>query len=223
MVSFLGTINGQTTKGSWVIGLHNFSPVPLSTGGLPYNLFPQTNALGISFGTSKEKIDGEVQDDKDHTTVFGLSLNSHYFVADQLAIGLVGNISSSSSSYESSYGDDYKSSASIFLVGPEVRYYFDSGAKTKIFLKGGASFGSVSSKYDGESSDPTKLSQFGGGAGLSIFPVSAVSIDFGLGYNILTASEKDSEDKSINNGLSFDVGFGIFFGGGMKSSAAIPE
>lgn len=212
-VSFLGTLNSQTTKGTWVIGLHNFSPVPLTSDGLGYNLFPQTNSLGISFGTTKEKIDGELQGDKQSNAVIGLSLNTHYFVADQFAIGLVGNFSSSSSTYKVEFGDEYKSSATIFLLGPEARYYFDSGTKTKIWLKGGAAFGSVSSKIDGESSDPINLSQFGGGAGLSIFPVSTVSIDIGLGYNVLTVSDKNSSSdyKSINSGMTLDVGFGIFF------------
>ncbi len=214
MISLIGTVNSQTTKGTWVIGLHNFSPVPLSSDGSLYNLFPQSNALGISFGTRKDKIDGVLQDDKEITTVFGMSLNSHYFVANHFAMGLVGNFSSSRSTYKADVGDEYKSSASIFLLGPEVRYYFDSGAKTEIWLRGGASLGSVSTKYDGESSDPINLSQFGGGAGISIFPVSSVSIDLGLGYTILTASSKNSflgDYKSINSGLTFDVGFGIFF------------
>jgi hypothetical protein len=224
MATFLGTIHGQTTKGTWSIGLHNFSPVPLVSDASFLNLFPQTNALGISFGSSKEKVNGEEEEGKDNSTVFGLSLNSHYFVADQFAIGLVGNYTSGSST--STYGgDEYKSSSSIFLMGPEARYYFDTGAKTKIWLKGGASFGSVSSKFDGESSDPVSLSQIGGGAGLSIFPVSAVSIDLGLAYNVLTATQKDGPDKyqSIYSGLTFDVGFGIFFGGEKKTPAPVTE
>jgi hypothetical protein len=222
MASFLGTIHGQTTKGSWVVGLHNFAPVPLSSNESYLNLFPQSNALGISFGTGKEKVNGKVGDDKVNSTVFGLSLNSHYFLANQLSIGLVGNYSSGSTS-ETYAGDEYKSSSSLFLMGPEARYYIDAGAKSKIWLKGGASFGSVSSKYDGESSDPISLSQFGGGAGISIFPVSAVSIDLGLAYNILTATQKDGPDKhqSIYSGLTFDVGFGIFFGGSKNSPEII--
>jgi hypothetical protein len=224
--SVLGALNGQTTKGTWVLGLHNFSPVPLTSEGLGYNLFPQTNAFGISFGTTKEKIDGELQEDKETSSIIGLSLNSHYFVADQLAIGLVGNFSTSSSTYKSD-PEEYKSSATIFLVGPEVRYYFDSGTKTMFWLKGGASLGSVSTKYDGESGEPVNLSQFGGGAGLSIFPSSSVSIDIGLGYNVMTTSSKNNFTsgtyKTINSGLVADVGFGIFFGGGMKSPSPLPE
>jgi len=118
-----------------------------------------------------------------------------------------------SSNYKSDF-DDYKTSATIFLLGPEVRYYFDTGAKTKLWLKTGASIGSLASKFDGESSDPISLSQFGGGAGLSIFPIANVSIDFGLGYNVLTLTEKGNNSadyKYINSGLAVDIGFGIFF------------
>ena len=222
MVTFFGTISGQTSKGTWIVGLHNFAPVPLVSEASVYNLFPQSNALGISFGTVKEKYNGEEEEGKENTTVFGLSLNSHYFVADQFAIGVVGNYSSGSSKYSSPFGE-YKYSSSIFLMGPEARYYFDTGAKSKIWLKGGASFGSVSSKEDGESNDPFSLSQVGGGAGISIFPVSAVSIDLGLAYNVLTVTQKDGSDKSqsIYSGLTFDIGFGIFFGGGKQTPAPV--
>ena len=225
MVTFFGTIHGQTTKGTWVVGLHNFSPVPITFEGLPLNLFTQTSALGISFGSSKTKVDGELEDDKSNSTVFGLSLNSHYFVADQFAIGLVGNFSSGS--VTEIYSDDTKEkySATIFLLGPELRYYFDAGEMTKFWLKGGAAFGSSSSKYDGDSGNPGSLSQFGGGAGISIFPVSTVSIDIGLGYNVLTETHKsefyDTKYTNIVSGLSFDVGFGIFFGGGKQTSTPV--
>ncbi len=214
LIPLLGVLNAQTTKGSYLIGFHNYSPGPISSFGTAYNLFPQTNGLGISFGTSKVKNDGEVLDGKENFSVFGLSLSSHYFVADQFALGLTGNFSLGSSTYKTPGSDDDKSSATIFMVGPELRYYFDAGAKTKFWLKGGASIGSVSSKNNGDSTDPTSLSQYGVGAGISIFPVSSVSIDFGFGYNVLTFTDKsdfDGEFKSINSGLAFDIGVGLFF------------
>jgi hypothetical protein len=215
LLPLLEAVNAQTSKGSFVVGFHNFSPVPLPSDGLASNnLFPQTNAFGISFGTSKQKIDGELQDGKQNNSVFGLSLNSQYFVADQFAIGLTGSFSSGSTVYKEDGSDDDKSSSTIILIGPEMRYYFDAGAKTKFWLKGGAGFGSLSSKYNGDGGDPINLSQFGGGAGISLFPVSTVSIDFGLGYNVLTATDKDDsfgDTKYINSGLAFDIGVGIFF------------
>ncbi len=214
LLPLFGGLSAQTTKGTFVVGFHTYSPGPISGLGTAVNLFPQTNALGISFSTSKEKEDGELQEGKETNTVIGLSLNSQYFVADQFAIGLTGNFSSGSTTYKHESFGDSKSSSTIMLVGPELRYYFDTGAKTKFWLKGGASFGSISSKYDGESSDPIGLSQFGGGAGISIFPVSTVSIDFGLGYNVLTITDKDEsfgDSQSIISGLAFDIGAGFFF------------
>jgi hypothetical protein len=225
MVTFFGTISGQTTKGTWIVGLHNYTPIPLTADVLPLNYFPQTSALGISFGSSQDKYDGVLDDDKVNSSVFGLSLNSHYFVADQFAIGLVGNLSSGTTTYKYDNDSDEKYSATIFLMGPELRYYFDAGGMTKIWLKGGASFGSISSKDEGESNDPYSLSQFGGGAGISIFPMSTVSIDIGLAYNVLTVTQNDEfgDYQSINSGLTFDVGFGIFFGGDKKTPAPITE
>ena len=214
LLPLLGVLNAQTTKGSYLIGFHNYSPGPISSFGTAYNLFPQTNGLGISFGTSKQKYDRELQDGKENSTVLGLSIKSHYFVADRFALGLVGNFSFGSSTFKEPGFEDDKSSSTIFLLGPSLRYYFDTGAKTKFWLKGDASFGSISFKNNGESGDPYGLSQFGGGAGISIFPVSSVSIDFGLGYNVLTTSNELSsggKSKSINSGLALDIGAGIFF------------
>jgi hypothetical protein len=203
----------QTTKGSFMIGFHNYSPGPVNSDGLGINLFPQTNGLGISFGTGKQKVNGEVSDEKEKTTLLGLSFNTHYFVADNFALGLVGSFSSSSLVYKEEGEEDDKTSATLFLVGPEVRYYFDTGEKAKFWLKGGAAIGSVSSKYDGSTNDTNSLSQYGGGAGISLFPVSGVSIDFGLGYNVLNITDKSDfgEYKYINGSFVFDIGFGFFF------------
>ena len=214
LFSFVEMADAQTTKGSFVVGFHNFSPSPFASDGAVYNLFPQTNAFGISFGSSKNKLDGEELGGKESNIVVGLSLNTHYFVADHFAVGLIGNLSSASSTYKEDGEEDDKSSFTIFLVGPELRYYFDTGAKTKCWIKGGASIGSGSSSYNGEKDDPTNLTQYGGGAGISIFPVPSVSIDFGIGYNVIIATDKNDgfgDYKSISGGLALDIGAGFFF------------
>lgn len=214
LFSFVEIANAQTTKGTFSVGFHNFSPGPLSSFDLGYNLFPQTNALGISFVTSKEEYDGEVQEEKQKSVLLGCSLNAQYFAANQFAIGLTANLSTGNSRYIDDGVEDGKSSFTIVLVGPELRYYFDTGEKTKCWIKGGASLGTLSSRYEGESEEPISLSQFGGGAGISIFPVPSVSVDFGLGYGVFTLTEKDNtygDYKSINSGLSIDIGAGFFF------------
>jgi hypothetical protein len=213
-ISFIGITNAQTTKGTFAVGFHNFSSGQLATGSLAYNLFPQTNALGISFVTSKDKYDGQVDEEKQKSVMLGLSLNAQYFAVDHLAIGLTANLATGNSKTVGNSVTDNKSSFTILLVGPELRYYFDPGAQAKCCIKGGAAFGSLSSKYEGESGDPIGLSQFGGGAGVSLFPIPAVSIDFGLGYNVFTVTEKDEvsgDYQSINSGLAIDIGAGFFF------------
>jgi hypothetical protein len=208
---FCGIMNAQTSKGSFCIGFHNFSPGPLASYGTPYNLFPQTNAFGITFGTIKNKFNGTVSDNKETTSVIGLSLNSQYFVEDQIAVGLTASFSTATS-IEKGSGDDFKVSSTILLIGPEMRYYMETGEKARFWLKGVASFGSTAMKYDGEKSDPTNLFQYGVGAGISIFPVSSVAFDFGIGYNVLTATIKESTDvsKLISSGLTLDVGVSVF-------------
>ena len=213
LVGSLTTIQAQTAKGTWMMGLHNFSAVPVVSDGVVTHLFPPTNSLGISFGKTKYKIEDEPQEDNTKNTVFGLSLNTHYFVADGLAVGLTGSFSSASSIYDE-FGDEYKYSANMLLVGPELRYYVDAGTNTKFWMKGGASFGSISAKDDVEKEDPISLSQFGGGAGISYFPVQSVSIDFGIGYNVLKVKSDDDffgDTEITTSGLAIDIGFGIFF------------
>jgi hypothetical protein len=145
----------------------------------------------------------------------GLSLNGHYFVANNLSVGLGGNFFTQTQKED---GGEGKYTTTLLMGGPQLRYYINTGAKSKVWLKGMASFGSAKSKYDGEwEEDPTKLSEFGGGIGLALFPNQHFCIDLGIGYNVFTVkNEYDFEEmpieyKEIYSGLVFDIGFGVFF------------
>lgn len=72
-----------------------------------------SNSFGISFGTSKVKVNEQLQDGKQNNTVFGLSINSLYFAEDQFAIGLTGSFSSGSTVYKEDGDEDDKSSSVI--------------------------------------------------------------------------------------------------------------
>jgi opacity protein-like surface antigen len=88
----------------------------------------------------------------------------------------------------------------------------------KIYVMGGAGFGTSSSKYNGDDDDdPTKLSRFGGSAGVAFFPNSNVSIDLGLGYSSFVVKNtyddfqgNKIDSKDTNSGVALEVGFTVF-------------
>ena len=209
-------IQAQTTKGTFAIGLHNFNPTSFFGGNVFSNLLPQTNGLGIGFGTLKEKYNDVEEEGQTKYVVLGLSVNGQYFVANNLSLGLVGNFSNGSSTYKLDDEEGDKSGYTITLVGPEVRYYLPAGEKTKVWFKGAASVGSVHTRFDGDSDEPTNLSQYGGGVGLSVFPTPSISIDIGMMYNKSIVKETfefidTTEYQQTGKGLAFDIGFGYFF------------
>ncbi|MBL7810541.1 MAG: outer membrane beta-barrel protein [Saprospiraceae bacterium] len=204
-------LQAQTDKGTIALGLHNFSPLVGDAGGL----LASTNALGIGFTTSKSETNGEESDTKYKTSTIGLSGSAHFFVINNLSAGINLNFLNQKEKENGDDPDEY--SVNFFMAGPELRYYIPAGGKMKVFIAGGASFGSASSKFnDEEDDDPTKLSRFGGSAGLAIFPNNHVSIDLGLGYGVFIT--KDSydflgdmvEQKNTNSGITLDVGFTVF-------------
>ena len=80
------TLNAQTSKGNFVLGLHNFSVItPEAT-----NILAPTNALGISFGKYKSEFFGEEFESK-YTTI-GLSGSAQYFIINNLAAGITLNL-----------------------------------------------------------------------------------------------------------------------------------
>ncbi len=191
----------QTEQGSWALGLHNFSPI-FSAG----QLASPTNAIGISFGKNKYENNGQTAGESKYASV-GLSGSAHYFLINDLSAGVNLNLFFQNEKEEGNDPDKY--STTIILAGPELRYYINAGAKSKVFIKGNAGFGSAASKFNGQKEGDTKLSQFGGGAGLAIFLGEQVALDLGLGYNIFKAKDSD-DDTSTNSGASFDVGFTVF-------------
>lgn len=208
-------LQAQTEKGTFALGLHNFAPGVVVSSS---SLVSPTNAFGFSFGKSKEKVDGQDQGDDTKYSTVGLNFNGHYFIIDDFSAGLGLNFFSQTEKEDNGSGEDDKYTATIVMAGPELRYYFSTSPKTKVWLKGSASFGSLKTKINGEEDDdPTKLSTFGGGAGLAFFPNPNISIDLGLGYSVFTSKSDvnfgtgSTEYEDVFSGLVFDVGFGLFF------------
>ncbi len=203
-----GLLQAQTTKGTFMMGLHSFSPT-LFEGS---SVVAPTNALGISFGTYRSADN----DSKSSYTNIGLSSSAHYFLVDNFSAGINLNFFRQTVKEKGGSNPD-KFITTVFLAGPELRYYLPAGVKTKIWLGGNSAWGSTQVKWRTEG-EPTKLHSLGGGAGLAIFPSEHFSIDLGLGYNATTAREKYQgingetiNSKNTASGVTFDVGFSVFF------------
>ncbi len=207
------TANAQTEKGTFSLGLRNFSP-----GGILQNTtLSQTNFIGIGFGKVKSKTN-DVDGDETKYSVVGLGLNAQYFVANNFSLGLLSNIFTQKETIEETPNNDREEfTVNILLVGPQIRYYFNIGAKTKLYLDAYAAVGNSKVKYTGEDDETTKLSSFGGGLNFAYFPSPNFSVDLGLGYDIFrTKDEFDFLGDTIKventtGGVVFDLGFSAFF------------
>jgi opacity protein-like surface antigen len=120
---------------------------------------------------------------------------------------------------EKGAGNNTTVSSNLLMAGPEVRYYFPAGAKSKIWVGGNGAWGSSKTKFQGDdSNDAAKFSRYGAGAGVSFFPLEYVSIDLGAGYGVFTVKDNYEdfngntiENQDSNSGLSLDFGFSVFF------------
>jgi hypothetical protein len=147
-----------------------------------------------------------------------LGLNAQYFVANNFSLGLLSNIFTQKETMEETPNNDREEfTVNILLVGPQIRYYFNIGAKTKLYLDAYAAVGNSKVKYTGEDDETTKLSSFGGGLNFAYFPSPNFSVDLGLGYDIFrTKDEFDFLGDTIKventtGGVVFDLGFSAFF------------
>ena len=206
-------LQAQTEKGTIMLSLHNFSPVLPEAG----YLFAPTNVLGVSFGTTKSE-SGNTKSEYSYTTI-GLSGSAHYFLVDNFSAGLNLNMLYQHTEDKSS-GSNLSIASTLLLAGPDLRYYFPAGAKTKVWVGGNGAWGKSKTKIKGSGSTPgpSKFSRYGAGAGVSFFPLERVSIDLGAGYGVFSVNDEYEDfngntvkNNDTNSGLTMDVGFSVFF------------
>ncbi len=205
--------SAQTNKGTFALGLHNFSPSGILSNT---TLLSPTNALGVGFGTNTSKSSRTPSEEyKTKFSYMGINANAHYFVIDNLSVGLGMNLFNQSEKEDNNDPDDDEYNITLFMAGPELRYYINATPKSKVYIRGFAAFGSASQEED---DDKDKLNQFGGNVGMAYFPNQHFSVDFGLGYNIFN-SKSEGEDFNGNvieytytsNSFVLDLGFTVFF------------
>jgi hypothetical protein len=115
-----------------------------------------------------------------------------YFIADNLALGATTTISLLTGEGSSSYS---------LGIGPEVRYYFDTGA----ILKAEVSY--IFSHYPSDNEGYFSLKP---GIGYAIFINPKVSIEPSLIYEFNSSKWRDSPSKTKNSRIGIEVGFSIF-------------
>ena len=204
------SLQAQTEKGSFSAGLHTFSPSGLNVDGLPLNLFGRGTGFGLAIGTTKTKVDGKVVGDTENLYTLGLNLSGHYFIVDNLSVGVGGSFFSGFTAYYNSGTENERFAATIILGGPEMRYYVGKG-KTRIRFTGSTALGVLHSWENKErDSDPIHLAQFALGAGVSYFLTPNLSFDFGADANVFKLKFAENH-IGINQNLALDLGFGLYF------------
>jgi hypothetical protein len=159
------------------------------TAGTAYAQTPLTKGRGLlsgSIGYHSDKTGGQQQ-----TDLFSLSPTIGYFIADNLALGVNGDLQIQ--------GDNsYYQGQTIYSVGPFARYYHFVGGSDKFALYGQ---GSLGYRHYSNNSDGRNQGYIGITPGLAFFPIPR----FGLEASLRGLSYATDFDKSH----VFDFGFSL--------------
>ncbi len=179
LFSFL--VQGQTSKGSWLIaGTSNFR---------------------VSSGISSVRSDTSNGMSDDFINII-FSPQVGYFLVDDLVCGL-----QTSLLYNDRESGDNDITTVAASIGPFVRYYFSNTSNNiRPIIQSSANYGYMESF--GLDSYNTKMYSFQLGGGLAIFLKESISIDFTIEYILVSEIPDDTTDlRLISNGLS--GGFGV--------------
>jgi len=129
---------------------------------------------------------------------------------DNLAVGLAGNITSTSTKYE----DDDKYSTTSTLLMPVGIYYFPMEGNLRPLVQVGVGYNLMSHKARWGSTD-TKTSYsglaFNLGGGAAYFVSQNVSVNFGLSFTKSSIRDNDDTKARVKSGLfGGNIGFSIF-------------
>ena len=200
-------LDAQTNQGQWVLGISSrFSLNPNEVG------VTMPDMMTIGYSTIKFKSDDDESDATKFTCV-NLQPKFGYFVIDNLAIGL--DMQLGMSSLKSP--DDDKDNGTVIGAGPFVRYYFPAG-KILPYIEGGATFGSMKTKYEysGDTEEYTSgMNTWSVGAGITKSISEKAALDFMLGYLSTTMKDKEDNDnnaRTVIGTIGFKFGIVVFLG-----------
>ena len=182
------TIFGQTTKGNFVL----------------------SGATGLQFISSSETSvyhGGDGIESK--ISSFSFMPTFGYFIEDNIAIGLSGNISTQTVKY--SFG---KMKSNSVVIMPTFLYYFPLDGKIRPLVQAGFGYSSEKSPYNSDYS--VGNFKYSGavvnlGGGISYFITEKTSINFGLSYTRSNLNRSDDSADKIKRGeFSSNIGISVF-------------
>jgi hypothetical protein len=159
------------------------------TAGTTYAQTPLTKGRGLlsgSIGYRSEKVSGQRNID-----LFNLTPTIGYFIADNLALGINGDL-------QIQGGNSYYFGQTVYSVGPFARYYHFVGGSDKFALYGQGSLGyrHYSLNVDGNSQGYVGITP-----GLAFFPIPRFGLEASLrGLSYAT---------NFDNSHSLDFGFSL--------------
>lgn len=172
--------NSQITKGNWMVG-----------GNISYS-----NSNNNSSAIVLNK-----------TSVFSMTPNVGYFVANRFATGVklsfvITKITyPPSSGSSSSYGNENQS----YNIIPFVRFYFLDPMKTvNMFIEGGFQH-QISKNTTTSSTDNQTANGYLLNIGSAIFLNNVVGIEFTVGYSSMKFSETTGSNNKIQTGLGLQI------------------
>jgi hypothetical protein len=189
------------------------SLIGVSTSFSYINYGSDLMSLGFSSFKSKGNAPAYVDPDVVKVTTINLSPKFGVFIVANLALGMNINIGSSIDKPKSGG----KNTSTTFGLGPFVRYYLP-GSKVLPFFEVSSLFGSISEKYEDplySSSNKSRMSSIGGGAGLAVKLGEKATFDMMAGYNSLSQKAVENnpyDNRTVQGTLSFRFGFTVLLG-----------
>jgi len=206
----IGLLKAQTAKGNVLLGAS--SSLNLTSDDPDAD----TDIMGIGFTTVKQKSDaqGFNEPDPDKITSFNLSPKVGYFVIDNLALGL--DFSYALSKYRNGQNDN-KNTASLFSVGPFIRYYYPT-SRVLPFAELNGAFGTLKKTFESDAFDNVtkyNVTTLGVGVGIAAPLGEKITFDVSAVYSSTTVKQKDDNPnnvRTVTGAFGLKLGFTFFFG-----------
>lgn len=168
--------------------------------------------------------------DEYKSSTLGISTKIGYFFADGFVGGILLDISSTKSEYEtdSYYSNSTETKSTTTGFGPFLRYYFDDSG---VFAEASYSFGSTKMEYEQSSNgysyddeDEMKRTAWSIGAGYAIYVSDMISISPSIAYggykdveedgtstyNANTGQYNQIDEETTFSGISFKIGINLY-------------
>jgi hypothetical protein len=184
---FIQSVNGQIQKGNWLVG---------GSGGFS---FDNQNTSNFPTNNGSSSVNSK-------TSTFLLNSNVGYFILDRLVIGVNPNLHlwNSKLNYTNSpnLNNGSNNKGSSIGLGLFSRYYFLNNNEKYNFI------GEVSYGLDKYTDEDTYLKKTSISIGPVLFLNKNTSLDFLLNYT--NRNKKYTNNKIVNDIISFNVGFQIY-------------